>query len=243
MISPGARLTDYQLRLSLRSGSRGVDHTITLPESAVLQRVNINGQLRLICASGRQLVLPLTPGKQSIEVVWRVDQGMAVFYTTQSVGLGQASVNSRTLIELPHDRWLLLASGPGLWPGHSVLGELLVLLAVAIALGRFGGLPVNTRQWVLLALGLTQVAWWRPRWLLPGSLPFQREATSSESTPRWLFNLRQVFLLLLTLMLLSVLFYVVQGRLVWPARHAGGWQPLRLQPAELVSGSRGCRTA
>ena len=214
VISPGTRATDYQLRLSVRS-SRGVDHAITLPEGAVLQRVSINGQPRPIRASGRQLVLPLTPGKQSIEVVWRVDQGMAAIYTTQSVGLGQASVNSRTLIELPHDRWLLLASGPGLGPAILFWGKLLVLLAVAIALGRFGGLPVNTRQWVLLALGLTQVAWWAAALVIAWFFAFSaRGATSSESTPRWLFNLRQVFLLLLTLMLLSVLFYAVQGGLL-----------------------------
>ena len=59
------------------------------------------------------------------------------------------------------------------------------------------------------------MAWWAAALVIAWFFAFSaRGATSSESTPRWLFNLRQVFLLLLTLMLLSVLFYVVQGGLL-----------------------------
>jgi hypothetical protein len=213
-ISPGTRATDYQLRLSVRS-SRGVDHAITLPEGAVLQRVTINGQQRPIRASGRQLVLPLSPGKQGIEIVWRVDQGMAISYKTQAVNFGQDSVNARTMIEVPHDRWLLLATGPGVGPAILFWGKLLVLLAVAVALGRYGKLPIRTRQWVLLALGLTQVAWWATALVIAWFFAFSARGTSHpETVPGWLFNLRQLGLVLLTLVLFSVLFYAVQGGLL-----------------------------
>jgi len=170
LVTPGTRATDYQLRLSIRS-SRGVDHALTLPEGASLQRVSINGQPRPIRASGRQLVLPLTPGKQAIEVVWRVDQGMALSYASLPVGLGQASVNSRTELRLPHDRWLLLTSGPGIGPAILFWGKLLVLIAVALVLGRVGqknGLPMRRWQWVVLALGLTQVDWWAATLVVAG---------------------------------------------------------------------------
>lgn len=213
-VSPGTRATDYQLHLTVRS-SRGVDHAVTLPEGASLQRVSINGQVRPIRASGRQLVVPLTPGKQAVEIVWRVDQGMSTSYATLPVGLNQASVNSRLELALPYDRWLLLASGPGIGPAILFWGKLLVLLAVAVALGRFGGLPIATRQWVLLALGLTQVDWWAAALVIGWFYAFSlRGKSAAESTHRWLFNLRQLALVVLTLALFGVLFSAVQGGLL-----------------------------
>ena len=217
LITPGTRATDHQLRVSVRS-SRGVDHTLTLPEGASLQRVSVNGQPRPIRASGRQLILPLTPGKQVIEVVWRVDQGMALSYASLPVGLGQTSVNSRTELHVPQDRWLLLASGPGIGPAILFWGKLLVLIAVAVVLGRIGqsnGLPMRRWQWVILALGLTQVDWWAAALVVVWFFAFAlRSKAASETNRRWLFNLRQLSLVALTLALFGVLFAVVEGGLL-----------------------------
>ena len=213
-VTPGTRTADYQLSLNLRS-SRGVDHALTLPDGADLQQVSINGQPRPIRANGRQLVLPLTPGKQAIEIAWRVDQEMAPSYATTEVNLGQESVNSRLALKLPYDRWLLLASGPGIGPAILFWGKLLVLLAAALALGRFGGLPIKTRQWVLLALGLTQVEWWAAALVIAWFYAFSHRAGSTaEKSHRWLFNLRQVALVLLSFALFGVLFSAVQGGLL-----------------------------
>jgi hypothetical protein len=214
IVTPGTRATDYQLHLTVRS-SRGVDHAVTLPEGASLQRVSINGQPRPIRASGSQVVVPLTPGRQIIDIVWRADQGMLSSYSTLRVGLNQESVNSRIKLNLPHDRWLLLASGPGIGPAILFWGKLLILLAIAIALGRFSGLPIRTRQWVLLALGLTQVSWWAGALVIAWFFAFSlRGKALAESCPRWLFNLRQLALIALTVALLSVLFSAVQGGLL-----------------------------
>jgi len=224
LVTPGTRATDYQLRLSVRS-SRGVDHTLTLPEGASLQRVSINGQPRPIRASGRQLVLPLTPGKQAIEVVWRIDQGMSLSYSSLPVGLGQASVNSRTELRLPQDRWLLLASGPGVGPAILFWGKLLVLIAVALVLGRVGqsnGLPMRRWQWVVLALGLTQVDWWAAALVVAWFFAFalrskvvaELNVDDANRGRRWRFNLRQLALVALTLALFGVLFSVVEGGLL-----------------------------
>ena len=224
LVTPGTRATDYQLRLSVRS-SRGVDHTLTLPEGANLQRVSINGQPRPIRATGRQLVLPLTPGKQVVEVVWRVDQGMSLSYATLPVGLAQASVNSRAELRLPHDRWLLLASGPGIGPAILFWGKLLVLIGVALVLGRVGqanALPMRRWQWIVLALGLTQVDWWAAAlvvaWFfafaLRGKTIVEANADETKRSRRWLFNLSQLALVALTLALFGVLFAAVEGGLL-----------------------------
>lgn len=214
LVSPGSRATDYQLSLHLRS-SRGGDYTLTLPEGAVLQRVSINHQVRPLRANGRQLVLPVMPGAQDIEVQWRLDQGMGSSYTSASVNLQQASVNNTLQLKLPHDRWLLLASGPGMGPAILFWGKLIVLLMVAVALGRFAGLPVTTRQWLLLTLGLTQVAWWSAALVVAWFFAFAQRAKMTESaTARWLFNLRQLSLVVLTMIMLGVLLAAVESGLL-----------------------------
>ncbi|PXX37310.1 hypothetical protein [Undibacterium pigrum] len=213
-ISPGSRATDYQLSLHLRS-SRGGDYTLTLPEGAVLQRVSINRQVRPLRANGRQLVLPVMPGSQDIEVHWRLDKGMGSSYTSATVNLQQASVNNTSHLKLPHDRWLLLASGPGMGPAILFWGKLIVLLLVAVALGRFAGLPVTTRQWLLLTLGLTQVAWWSAALVVAWFFAFDRRAKVTDSaTPGWLFNLRQLSLAVLTMILLGILLAAVESGLL-----------------------------
>jgi hypothetical protein len=213
-VRPGTRATDYQLALTVRS-SRGIDHTLTLPEGANLERVSINGQVRPIRANGRQLVLPLVPGKQTIDIVWRVGQAMAVRFATLPVGLNLASVNSRVELQLPQDRWLLFASGPGIGPAILFWGKLLILLAIAFALGRWRDLPMKTRHWMLLALGLTQVPWWAAALVIAWFFAFSwRAKTAGAPNARWLFNLAQLALAALTVAMFGVLFIAVQGGLL-----------------------------
>ncbi|MFZ6750697.1 hypothetical protein [Undibacterium sp. Ren11W] len=221
LVTPGARASDYLFALSLRS-SRGGDHSISLPPGAVLQSVSINGQVRPIRANGRQLILPILPGKQELEVRWRLDQGMALSYATASVDLNIASVNSRLSLQMPHDRWLLLSSGPGVGPAILFWGKLLVLLAVAVVLGRVSrqsGVPMQTRHWILLVLGLTQVQWWAASIVIVWFFAFAMRGKSGRSglattSATWLFNWRQVALLLLSLAMLGVLLEAVRGGLL-----------------------------
>ena len=216
-VAPGNRATDYRLQFTARS-SRGVDHAITLPEGALLQNVAINGQPRPIRADGRRVVLPLSPGKQTIDLAWRVDQGITTHFATLPIDLGSDNVNHRINFKVPADRWLLLVGGPALGPAILFWASLLILLAAAVGLGRYArptGLPMHTRHWILLALGLTQVSWWAA--LLTVAWFFalaQRQATQPETSPRWRFNATQVALPLLTLVMLGVLFSAVQTGLL-----------------------------
>ena len=140
---------------------------------------------------------------------------MSTSYSTAPVGLNLASVNSRVGLTLPYDRWLLLASGPGIGPAILFWGKLLMLLVVASALGRFAQLPMKTRHWVVLALGLTQLAWWAAALVIAWFFAFSmREKTHGDASARWLFNIRQLGLVLLTVIFMSVLFHAVQGGLL-----------------------------
>lgn len=213
-IKPGARATDYVLQMQVRS-SRGADQKVSLPDGAVVQRVSIGGQVRPIRATGRELVLPLTPGAQAIEIAWRTEQGMSMNFVSAMVDLHTPTVNHQIDLTLPSDRWLLAMGGAGVGPAILFWSKLLILLGVAVGIGRFSGLPFKTSQWCLLALGLTQVEWWAAllvfSWFFAFS--FRTKFAAGEGAKRW-FNLRQVALIFMTLILLSILFMAVQGGLL-----------------------------
>ncbi len=213
-VSPGSRASDYHLRMVVRS-SLGQDHAIKLPEQASLQRISINGQVRPIRANGRQLLLPIVPGKQTVEITWQMSQGMHFQYATQHVDLGIPSVNGRVALQVPHERWLLMAGGPGIGPAILFWGALLVMLGMAVLLGFAKSLPLKVWQWMLLAVGLTQVPWWGAAatvgWFFAMSL--RRQHPLANAVP-WRFNLQQVGLVALTLVMLFTLLTAVVGGLL-----------------------------
>jgi len=67
------------LKASLRS-SQGMQHTLTLPENAVLQSVAINGQPQPLRQEGRKLTLPVNPGKQDIALTWARNRPLSARY-------------------------------------------------------------------------------------------------------------------------------------------------------------------
>lgn len=214
-VRPASRASDYVLRLVVRS-SLGQDHALMLPEQASLQRVSINGQVRPIRANGRQVLLPIVPGKQTLEIAWQVSQGMQFHYATQPVELATPSVNARVALQVPHERWLLMAGGPGLGPAILFWGALLVMLGMALLLSFARSLPLKLWQWLLLALGLTQVPWWGAvatvGWFFAMSL--RRQHPLANAAVPWRFNLHQVGLIALTLLMLLTLLKAVVGGLL-----------------------------
>lgn len=222
-ISPGARASDYRLIFSLRS-SRGGDHNVTLPEGAVLQKISVNQQQRPIRPTGvggRTLRIPIVPGKQDIEIVYRlgagIDTGMAISYSTATVNLGATSVNSSVAVQMPHERWLLLVSGAGLGPAILFWGKLIILLVVgfAISRSRFDAIPLRTSHWLLLSLGLTQVSWAMAAMVIGWFFVFCYRAKSAQNLSKaWIANLRQLCLAAYTIAFFVALFDIVHGGLL-----------------------------
>ena len=155
-VSPGARATSVTFTANLRS-SRGGLHALTLPEGAALQNVTVNGVQQPIRQEGRVVSIPLIPGSQSIKLEWRETEGMGFTWRTPEFDIGTPTVNADVEVRVPNDRWVLFVRGPGLGPAVLFWSFLLVLLAVSIALARTKYTPLSTVQWVLLALGLSQV--------------------------------------------------------------------------------------
>jgi hypothetical protein len=221
-VTPGIRATDTRLTLSLRS-SRGGQHSITLPENASLEAVEINGRTQAIRQEGRAVTIPLTPGVQTATLRWRQSSGMNTYYSTPAVDLGVKSVNAQLTVNVPHQRWLLFCGGPRLGPAVLFWPALVVILLAATVLGRASFTPLRSRHWFFLGIGLIPVylplAFLVIGWLLALGL---RKSLPAGTAPL-LFNLVQLLLVGLTLAALGALFFAIQGGLMgYPDMHAAG---------------------
>jgi hypothetical protein len=201
---PGLRATDTTLQLSVRS-SQGTQHSITLPASAQLQDVTIDGQVLPIRQEGRQVTLPLKPGLQEIRLQWREPAGIAAWHRTPVLDLGMDSVNSHIDLHLPRDRWPLFVGGPLMGPAVLFWSTVIILLLISFALARSGRTPLKFHQWFLLGIGMSQsniaagllVAGWLVALDLRGRVRPDLDRTT--------FNLMQAGLGLLTLLAVGAL--------------------------------------
>jgi hypothetical protein len=223
-IKPGSRATDTTLRFSLRS-SQGGQHTLRLPEGARLQSVSIDGVTQPIRQDGNHVTLPIVPGKQTIDLSWRSPQGIKNLYRSEAVDLGISSTNTTIKLNLGRDRWLIFTGGPRMGPAVLYWGVLIVLLLVALALGRVPLTPLKSWQWLLLGIGLSQVSLFMAAfiviWLM---LLGARSRLQTLPTP-FLFDSMQIGLGFLTLFALGFLFIAVeQGLLGTPEMHVAGNQ-------------------
>lgn len=205
---PGLRATDVHLSFELRA-SRGGRHRITLPEGAVLQALTVSGLSQPARQDGRQVLLTVSPGAQTIALDWRQPDGIALVFRAPTVDLGVPSVNVEQRIELGDGRWVLLLGGPRLGPAVRFWSLLLVIAAAALGLARSGLAPLGVGAWLLLGLGLSQVA--LPLlavvvgWLLALGWRGRRPEAEPTARGRRLFNLRQVLLGAWTLLALLIL--------------------------------------
>ncbi|MFZ2724663.1 MAG: hypothetical protein WAX77_00240 [Methylococcaceae bacterium] len=218
----GQRSRELTLTASLRS-SQGMQHSITLPENALLQSVTINGQNQALRMTGRQLTLPLSPNAQTLVVIWQEAVPISSILNTSKVDLGQDSINHSLSVSLGQDRWLLFAKGSSFGPVILFWSVLLVIFIVSLGLGKVTLTPLKTWHWFLLLIGLSQVSLEAGgiviAWLL---LLGWRE---QQSLNHRYFNFIQVALIILSLSALSILFSAVaQGLLSSPDMHIIGNQ-------------------
>ena len=222
---PGQRATDVTLALSIRS-SQGSQHTVRLPDQARLQSVTIDGRSQPVRQSGadeREVTLPIHPGKQNIQLSWRQADGIHNLTRTPEVDLGINSVNHLIRVRLAEDRWVLFTGGPQWGPAVLFWGVLIVILLVALGLGRIKLTPLNTWHWILLGIGLSQAPIFSAvlvvAWLL--ALGLREQLLPKLSKTR--FNLLQIGLALLTVIALSALFEAIrQGLLGSPDMQISG---------------------
>ena len=223
-IQPGSRATDTTLGFSLRS-SQGGQHTVRLPEDARLQTVSIDGVTQAIRQEGNSVTLPVVPGKQVISLSWRTSRGITTLYPSEPVDLGISSTNATTKINLGQDRWMLYVGGPRMGPAVLYWGVLIVLLLVALALGRVPLTPLKGWQWLLLGIGLSQVSLFMAAFIVAWLMILGARSRLQTLPSPLLFDSMQIGLGFLTFFALSFLFVAVeQGLLGTPEMHVAGNQ-------------------
>ncbi len=154
---PGLRSADATLTLQVRS-SQGGEMPLALPVGAQLQRITIDGvEQSSPAVPDAQLKLPLRPGVQQLAVSWRQEQALAWRIHTPLPQIDEALSNIHLKMQLPEGRWLLAVGGPAMGPALLYWGVLVVMLLVAVLLGRSGLAPVAMWQWLLLGLGMSTV--------------------------------------------------------------------------------------
>ena len=199
---PGARTTELELHLTIRS-SLGGDFRIEEPDKATLERITIDGIETTQQQEGNIVIIPLHPGLQNISIKWLLASGVVFNSRTPAIKLGAPASNIDISMSLPQSRWPLLVTGPDIGPAMLYWGVLIVILFIAILLGRAIkrfqlNIPVNTYQWILLAIGMSTVnmvgcifvVFWF----------FALEARTKLALPdkRWKFNLMQFVFIVLT---------------------------------------------
>ncbi|MBX5462781.1 MAG: hypothetical protein IRZ28_17030 [Steroidobacteraceae bacterium] len=240
-VSVGKRSSSTSLSLAYRS-TQGGRHAITLPPTARVTSVRLNGQPVPLRPDDGELWVSLVPGMNSLDVDWETPSGVSLRTRPDAVNLHATASNVHTQIRLPADRWALFAFGPGVGPAVLYWSELVVFVITAFLLGRWRRSPLRTHEWLLLGLGLSTLSWavlvlvavwlfamrWRQHW--------------SGEASRWRFNTVQVALALLTVLAVGVVVFagIRQSLLASPdmgVRGAGshglsfGWFVDRAEPA------------
>ena len=212
-LTPGKRATAAELSFTLRS-SQGQQHTITLPHHAELESVSIDDKSVPVRQDGDKVTLPLSPGSQDIVIKWKELRGIDWLFMTSAVDLGMDSVNARINLNQGYDRWILLAGGIRQGPAVLFWGVLIVIVLIAIGLGRIRGTPLKTHSWILLGIGLSTVTPFIALLIAVWIFALYARGRAGEFSNASLFNTMQVVLVFLTLLALASLFGAVSNGLL-----------------------------
>jgi hypothetical protein len=220
-LTPGSRLETASLTLATRA-SREDSLTLTLPQGAEVQEVKVGDSARPVRPVGTKLAITVPTGGQTIQVRWQRAKGMSLRYSAAPVALSLPAANVQTSVKVPEGRFLLLGFGPRWGPAVLFWSYLVFVIVVAWVLGRLPMSPLNSGQWLLLGLGLTQTSIVAA--LAVVSLPFALAWRAQRPAARaWTFNLSQLALVVWALVALGCLYSAVEtGLLLRPEMQVAG---------------------
>lgn len=198
--------------------SLGHDFAITLPPDAEITALALDDRPVPVRKKGERVLVPIRPGEQSLSLSWQTPRPLGWRTSMDAVELPVASSNVTTRLQLPQDRWVLWTDGPVRGPAVRFWPVLITALLFAFLLGRLPLSPLRRWEWVLLSLGLTQVA-------LPAALFLVgwlfllswRGTLQPASVGQVGFDLLQVFLVLAALPVAIILLAILhRGLLGYP---------------------------
>ena len=211
----GSRRRSSDLTLDLES-SLANDFVIQINPDAEIISLVVDEKPVPVQRDGSSLIVPASTGKQTIALQWRTADEMETSVQSSRVALPVEASNVTTVMVIPENRWILWADGPLRGPAVRFWTILVVAILAAFALGSMPGSPLSRFQWVLLAIGLTQVhllaAMTVVGWLF---LLAWRGRLTDESKG---INFIQVLIVLLTFASLAILMFVVGAGLLGDPR-------------------------
>jgi len=213
-VSLGKRQRTSTLTLSLRS-SLGGDFPVVLPDRAETTSLTVDGRPIPVRKDAGRIIVPLHPGEQSVTLDWKSDQPLNPHTRIGAVSLPVECANITTTLEVSDNRWVLWTTGPRRGPAVRFWTILVCSLLAAWVLGRIRKSPLHTAEWILLAIGLTQVP--LPCALVVVGWLFFLRWRGRESflrLPAWAYNLLQVALILASFVALGVFVGVVAAGLL-----------------------------
>lgn len=156
VLTPGVRLMKARLTTRVRTTTQH-NLAVNLPSGIALSEVILDGSAQALQLENDTAVVQLQPGQHVVDISWQEQGGIRSFFRSSRVRLDQKLVNAKITIQLPADRWLLLAGGAGWGPAVLFWGYLALILMLAPLLGRLPHSPLTAIQWCILGLGFTQV--------------------------------------------------------------------------------------
>jgi hypothetical protein len=205
----GARRRDSTLTLQVES-SLGTDFPIEFDAEAAVSSLSVGNRSVPVRRDAGKLIVPLLPGKQSVAVAWSTNEELRTTTRVGAVTLPVDGANISMTLIVPQNRWILWADGPLRGPAVRFWTILVTAILLALVLSSLSLSPLRRMEWVLLALGLTQVhvaaGMFVVGWLF---LLAWRGKQGPDQFGFFRFNLLQLLLILLTLTVLGILIVVV----------------------------------
>ncbi|WDE10617.1 hypothetical protein [Thalassomonas haliotis] len=207
-IEQGSRTATLNLTFDYRS-TRGGEHVITLPQDYQLKEVSSDGKIINLQGEAGKLALPVFPGKHKVNIRMRAASEQTLMMSSPAIDLNAPVSNMSTNMNLSRERWLLSASGPLLGPAVLYWGELLVFLLLALLLSRVKFSPLTTISWLVLGLGLSLHNWGMLMLITFWFASLTASTYRPETMRRLFFNLSQLGLYGLSVVVLLSLVAVV----------------------------------
>lgn len=199
--------------------SLGGEQRIQLPAGSTVISIEVGGKAIPIRVQDDACLINLQPGSQRVQIIWNNDEPLTSSVELSHVVMPDEVANVRSVMRVPASRWILWANGPVRGPAVRFWVILAVAIVVALVLGSRSDSPLRRWEWVLLAIGLTQVSAFASVlfviWLF--SIP-ARERLNMQGVSARNLKLLQVAHVLLTIVALGVLISVVTAGLLGTPR-------------------------
>lgn len=214
----GSRQSKSSLTFEIES-SLGGEQSIPLPAGSTIIDMQVAGRSVPIRRQGDQVLVNLQPGAQTVRIEWNQEAPIRSIVAMPAIEMPDEVANIRSEMIIPASRWVLWAHGPQRGPAVRFWVILAVSLLAAWILGRRTESPLASWEWMLLAIGLTQIhivsSLLVVAWLF--SITFRRRL-DPQSLKGLEFNFLQVSNVILTIIAIGLLVSVVTAGLLGTPR-------------------------